>query len=177
MGRRVVRGIDILDELPRRAATRIVAGALTEVVAAEGPIHLERLAKLAGGSFGLERVSGSRRTAILKALPSDLRTDDDEPVVWPHHRTPEDWTGFRATPEGVERPLSHVPLREIVNAMAHHARIAAGMPVRELNREVLTVFGFRRLTSGIEQRLNSAVDLGVKVERLRVDRDGLVHPS
>ncbi|MQA13373.1 MAG: DUF3320 domain-containing protein [Pseudonocardiaceae bacterium] len=169
-------GVDVLDELPGRGATQIVAGALAKVVATEGPVHPDRLAKLVGGLFGLERVSGGRRAAILQALPADLRIDD-ESVVWPAHRTPGEWTGFRTSPEVAERPLEHVPLREIVNAMAEHARSAAGMPVRELHREVLAVFGFRRLTAGVEERLDSAVDLGITLGRLRIDQDGIVHPA
>ncbi len=169
-------GVDVLDDLPHRNAVRTVGSAIAAVVAAEGPIHLSRLTKLVAGGFGLERVSDSRRVAIQQALPPDLRVDE-ESVVWPAHRTPEEWTGFRWTPDGVERPLDHVPLREIVNAMVDHSRVAAGMDVRELYREVLAVFGFRRMTARFEERLDSAVDLGVATGRLRVDDDGIVRPT
>ena len=93
--------------------------------------------------------------------------------MWPVERDPQEWTGFRRTPEGVDRPVEHVPLREIVNAMVASARAAAWMPVTELYREVLGVFGGRRLTKGIAERLDAALALGVRSERLVV-ADGVV---
>jgi hypothetical protein len=166
--------VDVLDELPAPSAAAKVAAALTDVVAAEGPVHVDRLTKLVAGAFGLGRVVESRRTAILRHLPRTLRKDDAEPVVWPTDVTPDEWTGFRRTPQGTDRPLEHVPLREIVNAMAASARAAAGMPTVELQREVLGVFGGRRLTAGITERLDAALALGVKSERLRIERTGIV---
>ena len=161
--------VEVLDALPGRAAAARVGAALTEVVAAEGPVHADRLARLVAAGFGLGRVVESRRVAILRHLPAGLRQDDGEPVVWPPGRTPEEWTGFRRTPEGVERPLEHVPLREIVNAMVATTRASAGMNADELRRSVLAVFGGRRVTPSIGERLDAALHLGVRAGRLAVD--------
>ncbi|GAA1256297.1 DUF3320 domain-containing protein [Pseudonocardia aurantiaca] len=161
--------VDVLDALPTRSAASAVSAALAEVVAAEGPIHTDRLARLVANGFGLNRVAESRKSAILRHLPPALRQDSVESVVWPAARVPEEWTGFRSTPEGVDRPLEHVPLREIVNAMVPTTVAAAGMSREELHREVLAVFGWRRRTRGATERLDAALELGVRSGRLRFD--------
>jgi hypothetical protein len=169
--------VSVLDALPSPWAARYVADALTEIVSTEGPIHTERLGRLTGMSFGLSKVVGNRRTAIFRHLPRSLVRDDDEPVVWPPSLDPQTWTKFRTTPEGVDRPLEHVPLREIVNAMVLASRESAGIRSEELHRAVLSIFGFRRLTAGFVQRLDTALALGVRSGRLVVDDVGIVLPG
>ncbi|HJP72946.1 MAG TPA: DUF3320 domain-containing protein [Pseudonocardiaceae bacterium] len=166
--------VDVLDQLPQPAALATLTAVLTDIVTAEGPIHADRLAKLAAGAFGLTRLTEVRRAAILSHLPAQLRRDHDEPVLWPAHLIPEDWRGFRTTPPGADRPLEYVPLREIANAMAATARAAAGMRPDELSREVLAVFGGKRLTSTSAERLHTALDLGVRWNLLKIDAAGTV---
>ncbi|WP_212612374.1 DUF3320 domain-containing protein [Pseudonocardia hierapolitana] len=168
---------DVLDALPSRTAAGAVAAALDEVVAAEGPIHLDRLARLVANGFGLSRVAGPRKEKILRHLPRGLRRDAFEPVVWPATRIPEEWTGYRRSPEGLGRPLEEIPLREIVNAMAGVARAAAGAERGDLHREVLAVFGWKRRTAGVTERLDLALDLGVRAGRLRFDGEIVVSAS
>jgi hypothetical protein len=169
--------VTVLDALPAPWAVRYVENVLAQVVFAEGPIHKDRLGRLVGLSFGLGKVVGNRRTAILRHLPPSFITDDQEPVVWPAELDLKTWTGFRATPEGIDRPLEHVALREIINAMVAVCRESAGISSKELHRAVLGTFGFRRLTAGMTQRLEAALVLGVKSGRLLVDDNGVVHPA
>jgi hypothetical protein len=168
--------VDVLDALPQPRAAARVAGVLAAIVAAEGPVHADRLARLAGNALGLERVSESRRTAILGCLPPTVRVDDLEPVVWPDGVDPAAWTGVRRTPGGVDRPLVHVPLREIVNAMVAQTTASAGMSRTELHRATLAVFGGRRLTPGLAERLDAAVELGRTIGRLTGD-EGTIRPA
>jgi hypothetical protein len=139
-------------------------------------VHADRLARLAANALGLDRVYEARRDAILRCLPASARFDDLEPVVWPADLDPAAWTGFRRTPAGVERPLAHVPLREILNAMAAQTAAAAGMSRTELHRATLAGFGGRRLTPGLAERLDTAVELGLRTGRL-TDRDGTIRPA
>lgn len=164
---------DVLDRLPDYHAASQVASAIMEIVDAEGPVHVDRLATLVARGFGMDRVREARKDAILRHLPRRLRKDRAEPVVWPPERDPDEWTGFRRTPDGADRPIDHVPLREIINAMAASARASAGIPVVELQREVLGVFGGRRLTQGIAKRLDDALALGARTGRLEVE-NGMV---
>jgi Protein of unknown function (DUF4011)/AAA domain/REase_MTES_1575/Protein of unknown function (DUF3320) len=167
--------VEVLDALPGRAAGARVGRVLAAIVAVEGPVHVDRLARLAANAFGLERVAESRRAAILRQLPPTLRVDDER-VVWPEGVEPRTWTRFRRTPSSVDRPLAHVPLREIVNAMVVLAGDSAGMSRAELRRAALGVFGGRRLTTGLSERLDLAVDLGVRTGRL-IDADGTLRPA
>ena len=57
--------------------------------------------------------------------------------------------------------------------MAALAKASGGMPIDELRREALTVFGGRRMTKGITERLDAAVALGVRHGRLDLT-NGLV---
>ncbi|WP_299038531.1 DUF3320 domain-containing protein [uncultured Pseudokineococcus sp.] len=161
-----------LDALPRREAVRAVRSALEEVVAAEGPVHADRLARLVAAGFGLGRVSEARRAAVLGCLPDALVVDDVEPVVWPASLDPSTWRGYRRTPAGVDRSVEHLPLREVANAMVDVCRSAGGMREDELLRETLAVFGGRRLTAGVRERLAQTLSLAISDERLR--RDGEV---
>lgn len=165
---RPLGGVEVLDALPARPAARRVEAALADVVAAEGPVQLDRLGRLVGNAFGLARVSEARKAAILRHLPASVVRDDTEAVVWPPGRTAAEWTGYRRTPEGVDRPLEHVPLQEIGNAMVSIARASAGMGQEELRRVVLGVFGGRRLTASIADRLDAALELAVRAGRLVV---------
>jgi hypothetical protein len=168
--------VDVLDALPRPDAAAQVAAALRAAVTAEGPIHTDRLARLVANAYGLNRVVETRRAAILRHLPPDLRRDDLEPVVWPPDRDPDSWPGYRRTPADADRPLEHVPLREIVNAMVTCTRASAGMPPDELHRVVLAVFGGRRLTTGIADRLDTALRTGQHLNRL-THTNGIVLPT
>lgn len=164
--------VSTLDALPRREAVRAVRIALEEVVEAEGPVHADRLARLIAAGFGLGRVSESRKAAVLGCLPKALVVDDLEPVIWPASLDPSTWRGYRPSPTGVDRYVEHLPLREVVNAMVDVCRSAGGMDEDELLRETLAVFGGRRLTAGIRERLAQALSLAIGDERLR--RDGEV---
>jgi hypothetical protein len=148
---------------------------MLEVVTAEGPIHTERLARLVANSFGLNRVVGSRKSAILAHLPQTLRTDSSEPVIWPTERNPDHWTGFRrSASEKNDRPIEHIALREIGNAMVASVREAAGFHRDELHREVLQVFGMRRRTPSVLERLDAALELAIRSHRLQTEPDGLI---
>lgn len=162
--------VEVLDRLP--ATGPRVADVVAEVVAAEGPVHVDRLVRLVAGAFGLTRVVEARRVAILAQVGGPLLVEDD--VVWPEGSRPGEWSGYRRTPEGVERPFEHVPAWEVVNAMVAAVRGAAGMAVGELRREVLAVFGGRRVTASAAERLDAALELGVRGGRLRVDSAGRV---
>jgi hypothetical protein len=152
-------GRDVLDALASPGAARQVRAALEEAVQAEGPVHLERLAKMVAGAFGLSRVNKARADSILRHLPPELLPDQREPFAWPAQRRPEEWMGFRRAPESEPRPVEHVSLRELGNAMVALCAVSAGMEREELLWETLGVFGGRRLTPGIRRRLEEALAL------------------
>jgi hypothetical protein len=98
--------------------------------------------------------------------------DDAEPFAWPTNLRPESWTGFRRAAADDPRPVEHVSLRELGNAMVALAAAGAGMQGKELLRETLAVFGGRRLTPGIHDRLARALESAVVAGRLTRRSDG-----
>ncbi len=153
---------DVLDNLPSPAATAQVRAVLSEIVAAEGPIHTGRLAKLVAAAFDLTRVRQDRVEAILRALPASLTRDPDDPFVWPASIDPAAWLGFRTVDDTEQRDLDEVSLIEIGNAMASLCADCGGMAAAEMSTEALALFGGRRKTAGITARLDAARDLAVK---------------
>ncbi len=130
-------GREVLDQLPGSAAARLVRAALEHAVEAEGPVHLDRPAKLVAGAFGLSRVSTARMESILGELPAALVPDPAERFAWPTTRRPCEWVEFRRAPDDEPRSVEHVALREIANAMVALSAESAGMHEDELLRETL----------------------------------------
>jgi hypothetical protein len=149
-------GRNVLDSLPAARAAHKVAAVAEEVVAKEGPVHVERLARLVAASFDLTRVNQARMDSIFATVPKALFRDADEPFAWPVGLEPDSWREFRPSSPDNTRPLEHVALREIGNAMAALCRDAAGMSKGELSSETLALFGFKRRTGSLTARLDAA---------------------
>jgi hypothetical protein len=133
-----------------------VRRAIVDAIDSEGPIHAERLVKMVAGAFDLSRVNANRASTILAHVPRLHYKKDEPQVFWGADVDPTSWTAFRPDEDGT-RPLDHVPLREIANAMATICRESGGAERVELLREAMAEFGFRRLTTGIEARMADAL--------------------
>jgi hypothetical protein len=169
-------GRNVLDALPDREALAEVRKVIDEVVADEGPVHVERIARLVAASFELTRLNQARIDSLIRAIPQDLLTDPSEPFAWPVGTRPDDWAEFRRA-NGDPRALEHVSLREIGNAMIALAREGMGMTAQELTTEALAVFGGRRKTTGIQARLDEALEAAVQRGKLRLGANELYHPA
>lgn len=155
-------GRDTLDMLDRsRSARQQVQRAIEDAVAAEGPVHRDRLVKLVAGAFDLTRVNAKRAESILGLVPRTHYKGDEPDVFWGPYVDAADWDSYRFDPEGT-RPIEHVPLREIANAMRSICRRSGGAERSELLREALAEFGFKRLTQGVEMRMEQALDHALK---------------
>ena len=158
-------GRGVLDSLPDRWSAQQVREVISDVLCTEGPIHVERLARLVAACFDLTRLNQARIDSIVRQVPSELLVDPDEPFAWPTGLLPGTWTQFRS---GGDRALEHVSLREIGNAMVALCRDAAGMSPDELATETLAVFGGKRKTPGIGARLDAARDVALANGLLRL---------
>ena len=157
----------VLNRLSLGRPTSEVVAVIDEVVRAEGPVSPSRLARLVAADFGLSRVSASRASDILAAVPASLARDGEEGFVWPAGRDPVLWQGYRTFPgPSKDRPLDDVALREIANAMIDISRSAMGIEIEELYRETVRTFGGTRVTPAVRDRLQLAFDLAVKQRRL-----------
>ncbi len=164
---------DVLDRLTDRGISQSIKAVLLRAVRAEGPVQLDRLARLVAQGHGLTKVRQERVEAILALLPSSVVVDRRERFAWPPQLDLQAWDDFRRSQDTKQRPLDHVALWEIGNAMVALCRVSAGMPQDELLREALAVFGGRRMTEGIADRLNLALNTALSTGRLR-DHHGLV---
>jgi hypothetical protein len=158
-----------LDALPGGRALGEVQTVIRDVVGTEGPVSPTRLAKLVAHAYGLNRVLDDRVVQINRAVPGDLRRDQEEGFVWPEARDPLRWKGFRRTSGSAkDRPLDDVALREIGNAMVSIAERAMGITRDELAKEAVRVFGGTRVTPGVRERLDRALDVVVREGRVQV---------
>lgn len=165
--------VETLDDLPDRWAADRVRTVIGKIVESEGPIHRERLARLTAESFGLSRVAPARMDAILRCLSSDHVRASDKACAWPSGIEPAQWRDVRVSSPGDGRPLEHVPLDEIANAMAVAAELGGGMAEEELKRQALNMFGGKRMTSGIDAILTTAFKRAVKTGRISRDERGV----
>lgn len=161
----------VLDELPASKAARSVRRVLAAGIKAEGPIHVDRLAKLTVNAFGLNRASEGRKNTLLSLLPPSAVIAD---YLWPEGVTPETYEGFRRQTSSTDRPIDHVAPEEIGNAMVALCRASAGMMADELLTQAAAIFGYKRRTPAITPALEAALKLALHRGRLTEQPSGLL---
>lgn len=166
--------IDVLDSLQSRRSVAAVREAMLSVVEAEGPVHVERLAKLTCAAFNLNKVNGQRMNSVLQLLDRNAHQRDADGFVWDATVDKESWEEFRPNGPEVVRKPEHISVVELRNAMVEIVRLSGGISVDELHRDTIRVFGGKRLTAGITARLNEGLQYGVDTGRLEL-RGELVH--
>jgi hypothetical protein len=164
-----------LDQLADPRTGRLVRRVLLAGVKAEGPVHRDRLTRLAAGAFGLSRVTEARRDALLALLPETVL---DGEYAWPEALDRASWSAFRRQPASTIRPLEHVAPEEVGNAMVALCRAATeagAAPTRdELFARTVEVFGYRRRTPSLAPLLTAALDRLTAAGRLTLHEDGRV---
>ncbi|MDM8084880.1 DUF4011 domain-containing protein [Cellulomonas cellasea] len=147
---------DVLDATTRRAALLITAE-MMDVVNAEGPILVDRLARVTARRFELARVRGSRAEQMLRMLPGGVvvRSANGDLVAWPRALEPNSYAGYRVP--GESRDASDVPYEELRNGMVAVVRGAFRIDEEELLRETARLFGWSRLGSNVRDRLAGVV--------------------
>ncbi|WP_299957417.1 DUF4011 domain-containing protein [uncultured Modestobacter sp.] len=153
-----------LDQLADPAVAKVVRRVLTAGLKAEGPVHRDRLTRLAAAAFGLSRVTEARRDALLALLPATATVDGE--FVWPASIDPASWTWFRRQATSAERPLDQVAPAEVGNAMVALCRADGGLTRDELFQRTLDVFGHRRRTPALLPLLESALAQVARAGRL-----------
>ena len=175
---RVLGGIDALDALTSSSRSRaLVTTVVTQVIDTEGPIHTARLAKLTCAAFSLNKVSSQRANAVIRLIDQEKYRIDDDAFVWPLGMYSGRWRGYRENVPEVERKIEHVSKVEIANAMVAVCRGTHGIELEELKRRVIRIFGGMRVTAGIGERLDQAVQDAQSAEKLHIDGSGFVYAS
>lgn len=171
---RYAGSVDVLDQLGSPWADAKVATIVREVIDAEAPVHRDRLAKLVANAFNLGRVSEDRKRAIRRVVPIVHTRANDPDFYWPADTDPDNWRKLRVPREGESRAIDEVSLFEIGNAMAIVVERAGGIEQEELKREALAMFGGRRRTQAISDRLDDALRFALARNVLRLADSGLV---
>lgn len=164
---------EVLDGLPSPTAVHQVRTVIHDVVTHEGPIHKVRLVKLTAAAFGLTKVHASRSESILRCVPKELEVGSDPASLWPAGSDPLAWREVRQAGAGESRNVDHVPLAEIANAMRVVADLSGGMDEAEIKREALSLFGGKRMTSGISAKMDQGLAHALKTGRIERRSSGL----
>ncbi|GEO95183.1 DUF3320 domain-containing protein [Kocuria turfanensis] len=156
----------VLDALTAPGNKRLVRGHLEEIVAAEGPVEAQRLARLLANRFGLQRVQAQRQEAILGCLPTARRSRSVlGTFYWPEDTAPEEYTGYRRTPaDGEKRRVTEIAPQEIGNAVLDVLGSEGPSPAPDVMQFLNDVFGFNRTGREIRERYQQVLDL--------LERDG-----
>lgn len=152
----LVGDISVLDDLPKLAAKQKVRAVAAEIVEAEGPIHLDRLAQLIAASFGVGRLHANRAAKINRQVKAAGLTVDKAKFVWPDGVDPGSWTEFRPNTSQVERPFLFISPVEIANAMQFLKTRGPGLSDAELDSATLRTFGRKRRTRQFAAHITKA---------------------
>ena len=149
---------EVIDELPKKVAKMQVRAVAAEIVEYEGPIHIDRLARLTIQAFGWKRLRQPRLAQLARQIKQvEGVVVDDFGFVWPADMVAGEWSGFRVGCDG--RELHEVSPHELANAVTHVRAAQPGITDDELRREVLALFGRTRLTAGAVRQLEQAIVL------------------
>jgi very-short-patch-repair endonuclease/preprotein translocase subunit Sec61beta len=136
---------------------------IREVVAVEGPLHLDELYRRVGGAWGVGRLTSRVRRhlyPLLGALERSgaLRVVDD--VVWPGGVDPAGWAVVRGPgADGSCRDASLIPVDEIAAAAQWVLARSLSLPADALARETARLFGISRLGRNVVERMDLGIEL------------------
>ncbi len=151
-----VGSVDVLDDLPKKAAKEKVRAVAVEIATYEGPIHLDRLVQMTAQSFGLQRVrSGREKKLVYQIRQAGLFVDSDK-FVWPREIDPASWSEFRPNDSNADRLFIHISPVEIANAARFIKARRPGISAEELDVAVLQTFGRKRRTKQLAAHLAKA---------------------
>lgn len=156
----------VLGRLPEPEAVAEVGEEWRDVVAAEGPILLDRAAYVVAHRFGWRRLHEGRREALYDSIPADVRRTnaDGYTYLWPEHLDPAAYRGIRGGPRA-DRKIHEIAPEERANAIRLVLAESGGRcDADDLVRGVKEVFGFGKLgpvlRAGIEAVIDGMVDRG-----------------
>jgi hypothetical protein len=142
----------------------------TEILATEGPVHLDRLARIISHRFSYFRL-GSQKRAELSRFLSDSFDIDEDRFVWPAGVDRASWRAVRRTVSPLDRSLQEVSPVEVLNAMEQVLIQALSASRSELVRGTAILLGHARLTENAQNSLLRILERGLAQGRF-VENDG-----
>ena len=150
---------DVLYDLRSTGSKESVRSVVNEIASFEGPVHVERLARLTARSFDLKKLSKSRAKALVRQFRSAGLYIDEDNFVWPRDLDPNTWSEFRPNDNTVRRFFLYISPIEILNAAKFIKAKHPEMSDRELEAAVLRTFGKKRRTKAVREHLVKVKEL------------------
>lgn len=160
------------------AARRQIQAGIHDVLQVEAPVEANRLGRLVARRFGLKRVRQDRIDFILQHLEAGaLHESTHGRFVWSQNIRPDSWKCFRrATPAGEDRKVEEIAPEEIRNALVYIAEKGLGVRDQGALADLAEFFGFKRLTKGIKEHLESVITWSIESGHLRRE-DGRIYKA
>jgi hypothetical protein len=147
------------------------AEGLAQLVAEEGPLHVDLASRRLADYWGLQRVGPRMQAAVMRALQAAekagtlVRRGD---FLWPadqafelHVRVPD------SDDPRTFRKLAYIPPEEIELAMVRLVRDGSGVEREALLSEAARVFGIHRVGSTVSHTLTAILDDAMEKGTLR----------
>jgi hypothetical protein len=156
-GRR--RPDDLLEPRFEAELTRLI----DQILEAEAPVHLDRMARRIGMYFGIARLSPKvvERVRTIAAARARLGDASDPDVVWRADQDAAALPPVRAGDDAPEnkRDADEIPLAEVAAAAALVLARNVGLPVTDLVKESAKLLGFSRLGDKVQARMRAGIDV------------------
>ena len=138
---------------PHDAPTAMLAQLVARIVEAEGPVHLEEVARRVAASFGKEKAGGRILAATLRALRTspDLRVDEDFWFTPAQGEAPP--VRDRSAETGPTLKAGAISAMEIRAALGVAREDNAGGTDADLIRTAARLMGFRRVGPELQARV------------------------
>ncbi|MGP0223579.1 DUF3320 domain-containing protein [Paenarthrobacter sp. NCHU4564] len=165
----VVTGdVETLENLPQKSAKESVRATVEEIVDSEGPIHVDRLTKLVGYTYGLGKVHEARAKKILAQIKASTCITDKDGFVWPDGVDQSRWLIYRTSPAGTSRNFLEISPRELANAASEILRSGPLSEV-ELRRATLETFGRKKASKAFTSHIGKGVNIAILEGMFTVD--------
>ena len=142
----------------------------TEALAAEGPVHLDRLTRIVSHRFGYSRLGSQKRAELSRFLSDSFNIDEDH-FVWPGGVDRASWRAVRRTVSPLDRSLPEISPVEVLNAMEQVLIQALSASQNELIRSTAVLLGHARLTENAQNSLLRVLVRGLTQGRF-IESDG-----
>lgn len=150
----------VIEDLPRKVAKMKARAVATEIVEFEGPIAIERLARLTAAAFDFKRLTTKRIRQLERQIKQiEGVSVDDYGFAWPEGMVSGEWQEFRPQSGSSVRLFEQVSPHEIANAAAFVRARQPDLDDEVLMREVLAIFGRKKLTQRAKRHLTMALTL------------------
>lgn len=155
-----------LDSIRTNKVKENVRSLIEDIAEAEGPVHVERVAKLVARGFGFSKLPLPRRKILLAHISRASVIIDDDGFVWPEGIDRDKWLIYR-TSNDVQRPFAQISPVEIANAAKSVLQHENSLDSSELRRRVFAQFGRTRGSSTATPQLELGLSYAKSSGRIR----------